>query len=120
MIALLVPLGLASLLFTVILLRSAIAKRAVPSVEGMALGAITNFFDTLGIGSFAPTMAWFKFRSLVADCVHTAEVVARFLALLDLYRAADTTYPLTDGAQAHSMFYSDIKSTPIIGYGKLY
>ena len=31
------------------------------------LGAITNFFDTLGIGSFAPTMAWFKLRKLVPD-----------------------------------------------------
>ncbi|HET6940769.1 MAG TPA: sulfite exporter TauE/SafE family protein, partial [Sphingomicrobium sp.] len=29
--------------------------------------AITNFFDTLGIGSFAPTMAWFKLRKLVPD-----------------------------------------------------
>ena len=28
---------------------------------------MTNFFDTLGIGSFAPTMAWFKFRKLVPD-----------------------------------------------------
>ena len=67
LIALLVPLALASVLFTVVLLRSAIAKRAKPSAEGMALGAITNFFDTLGIGSFAPTMAWFKFRKLVPD-----------------------------------------------------
>ena len=33
----------------------------------MLLGAVTNFFDTLGIGSFAPTMAWFKFRKLVPD-----------------------------------------------------
>ena len=38
LIALLVPLALASLLFTVVLVRSALAKRAVPSVEGMALG----------------------------------------------------------------------------------
>ena len=67
LIALLVPLGVGTLLFTVILLRSAIAKRAKPSAEGMVLGAITNFFDTLGIGSFAPTMAWFKFRKLVPD-----------------------------------------------------
>ena len=67
LIALLVPLGLASLVFTVILIRSAIANKAKPSVEGMVLGAITNFFDTLGIGSFAPTMAWFKFRNLVPD-----------------------------------------------------
>jgi segregation and condensation protein A len=29
-----------------------------------------------------------SFRSLIADCGHTREVVARFLALLDLYRAA--------------------------------
>ncbi len=28
-----------------------------------------------------------SFRSLVADCAHTSEVVARFLALLELYRA---------------------------------
>ena len=30
-------------------------------------GAVTNFFDTLGIGSFAPTTAWIKFRHLVPD-----------------------------------------------------
>ena len=31
------------------------------------LGAVVNFFDTLGIGSFAPTTAWLKFRRLVPD-----------------------------------------------------
>ena len=67
LIALLVPLALTTLLFTVVLVRSAISKRVKPSAEGMVLGAITNFFDTLGIGSFAPTMAWFKFRKLVPD-----------------------------------------------------
>ncbi len=67
LIALLVPLGITSLLFTIILVRAAIAKRAVPSGEAVAPGAVTNFFDTLGIGSFAPTMAWFKFRNLVPD-----------------------------------------------------
>jgi uncharacterized membrane protein YfcA len=35
--------------------------------EGVVLGAVTNFFDTLGIGSFAPTMAWIKLRKLVPD-----------------------------------------------------
>ena len=39
----------------------------MPRPEGLALGAITNFFDTLGIGSFAPTIAWFRFRRLVDD-----------------------------------------------------
>lgn len=67
LIALLVPLALTTLLFTFVLVRSAIAKHVRPSGEGMVLGAITNFFDTLGIGSFAPTMAWFKFRKLVPD-----------------------------------------------------
>jgi uncharacterized membrane protein YfcA len=67
LIALLVPLALATLLFTFVLVRSAIAKHVKPSAEGMVLGALTNFFDTLGIGSFAPTMAWFKFRKLVPD-----------------------------------------------------
>lgn len=67
LIALLVPLALAILGFTVILLRAAIAHHARPTLEGVVLGAITNFFDTLGIGSFAPTTAWFKFRRLVPD-----------------------------------------------------
>jgi hypothetical protein len=67
LIALLVPLALAILLYSVILIRSALAKRAVPSPEAMVVGAIVNFFDTLGIGSFAPTTAWLKFRGIVTD-----------------------------------------------------
>jgi len=67
LIALLLPLCLAFALFAVILLRSAIAARAMPSPETLAVGAVVNFFDTLGIGSFAPTTAWLKFRRLVPD-----------------------------------------------------
>src|SRR5258706_15122839 len=67
LIALLVPLGLAILAFGLILIRSAIAKRAAPNPEAMAVGAIVSFFDTLGIGSFAPTTAWLKFRRVVPD-----------------------------------------------------
>jgi uncharacterized membrane protein YfcA len=67
LIALLVPLALAILLFAGILIRSAIAKRALPSGEAMVAGAVVNFFDTLGIGSFAPTTAWLKFRGIVPD-----------------------------------------------------
>jgi uncharacterized membrane protein YfcA len=67
LIALLIPLALAALLYAALLIRAAVARRARPAPEAVALGAITNFFDTLGIGSFAPTMAWFKFRGLVAD-----------------------------------------------------
>lgn len=38
-----------------------------PKPEAVGLGAVTNFFDTLGIGSFAPTTAWLKLRRLVPD-----------------------------------------------------
>ena len=65
--ALLIPLVLAVSVYAVMLLRAALARRAVPRPEAIALGALTNFFDTLGVGSFAPTMAWLKFRRLVPD-----------------------------------------------------
>lgn len=42
-------------------------KELMPNLEAVALGAVTNFFDTLGIGSFAPTTAWLKFRKLIPD-----------------------------------------------------
>ncbi len=66
--ALLVPLALAALIYLYALIRSAIARRMLaPNPEAVLLGAVTNFFDTLGIGSFAPTMAWLKFRKLTPD-----------------------------------------------------
>ena len=67
LVALLVPLVLAMLLFAAILIRRAVEQRAVPVAETIILGAVVSFFDTLGIGSFAPTAAWLKFRSLVPD-----------------------------------------------------
>ncbi len=67
LIALLVPLTLAILVYAVVLLRVVLARQIGPKGEAVILGAVTNFFDTLGIGSFAPTMAWLKFRRMVAD-----------------------------------------------------
>src|SRR5438874_9328227 len=67
LIALLVPLSLAILFFAVVLVKDAVAKRAGPSFEAVLLGAVVSFFDTLGIGSFAPTAAWMKLRRLVPD-----------------------------------------------------
>jgi uncharacterized membrane protein YfcA len=40
---------------------------ALPTLFQLALGCVTNFFDTLGIGSFAPTASVFKFRKMVPD-----------------------------------------------------
>src|SRR5689334_15163131 len=65
--ALVVPIVLATLVFPVVLGRPAMARRAWPTAETLVLGAIVNFFDTLGIGSFAPTTAWLKFRKLTPD-----------------------------------------------------
>jgi uncharacterized membrane protein YfcA len=56
-----------ALILAAALWHAASKRPAKPSGEAIVLGAITNFFDTLGIGSFAPTMAWFKFRKLVPD-----------------------------------------------------
>jgi len=90
--ALLIPLALAVLVYALMLVRAALASRAVPRFEAVALGAITNFFDTLGVGSFAPTMAWFKFRGLVPDRLipstmlvgHTLPAVAQAIIFLVL------------------------------------
>jgi len=38
-----------------------------PDAADIAIGFFANFFDTLGIGSFAPTTAVFKFRRRIAD-----------------------------------------------------
>ncbi len=44
-----------------------VAPALRPTPFQLALGFVTNFFDTLGIGSFAPTTAVFRARRLVAD-----------------------------------------------------
>lgn len=43
------------------------AAAGAPSALHLAIGFITNFFDTLGIGSFAPTTSWFKLQHVVPD-----------------------------------------------------
>ena len=67
LIALLIIIGIAVFAYGLALARAAMKKRAVPSAEALVLGAVVNFLDTLGIGSFAPTTAWFKFRRMVPD-----------------------------------------------------
>ena len=43
------------------------ARARAPGIGGVLLGFVTNFFDTLGIGSFASTTAYLKFRRLIDD-----------------------------------------------------
>ena len=65
---LVISLSLVALGYGALLLREAAAAHSlVPRLEGVIIGSIANFLDTLGIGSFAPTMAWFRFRKSVPD-----------------------------------------------------
>jgi uncharacterized membrane protein YfcA len=47
--------------------RSAAQRADKPRAEDFAVGFVTNFFDTLGIGSFASTTAYYKFRKRMPD-----------------------------------------------------
>jgi len=61
-------LAVLGLSYMVVLGRLAIRQgKLAPTFESVALGAVTNFFDTLGIGSFAPTTAWIRLRRLAPD-----------------------------------------------------
>ncbi len=67
-LVLLSALSLLALVYLVQLVRTARRRGAFPpSLEGVGLGAVANFFDTLGIGSFAPTTAWLKLRKRIPD-----------------------------------------------------
>lgn len=61
-----------------------------PKPIHLGIGAVTNFFDTLGIGSFAPTTAAYKFWRLVPDQLipgtlnvgHTVNAVVQALVFI--------------------------------------
>ena len=65
----LAALGLVAVLYVVFWVAE-IRKRegfTWPGPKELAIGFVTDFFDTLGIGSFAPTTSLFKFFRLVPD-----------------------------------------------------
>ena len=65
---LLAALSLIAAYFIAVLLRTAHRRgELAPKPEAIGLGAVTNFFDTLGIGSFAPTTAYMKLRKMAPD-----------------------------------------------------
>lgn len=67
-LALLIGLAILAVVFGGAVIATAHARGELsPRPEAIALGFITNFFDTLGIGSFAPTTAWLKLRRIVPD-----------------------------------------------------
>jgi len=70
--ALLVVLALVALAYIGLVVRAATretrdGQAAAPTPGGLATGFVTNFFDTLGIGSFATTTAIFRKWGMVRD-----------------------------------------------------
>ena len=74
----------------------------LPSPLLATIGFVTNFFDTLGIGSFAPTTSWYKIQDLVPDeripgtmhVGHTLPVVVQafiFIAIIEVDMVTLTT-----------------------------
>src|SRR6202167_192385 len=68
-LAFLVTVGLAGVAFILGAVRAARRSTTVrwPTPVELLIGFVTDFFDTLGIGSFAPTTAIYKLRRIVPD-----------------------------------------------------
>ena len=68
-LALFLALGLIGLIFLFAWVRSVRREKSGvrPGPLQVAIGFVTNFFDTLGIGSFAPTTSIFKLKRVVPD-----------------------------------------------------
>jgi uncharacterized membrane protein YfcA len=64
---LLVALGAFTAFYITMWWSSITKAKPVESALELGTGFVTNFFDTLGIGSFAPTTAIFKFFKIVED-----------------------------------------------------
>ena len=78
LILLLCALGVASAVFLAALVAALQRRSAAPSLEGALLSAVTSFFDALGIGCFAPTTAYFKFRRSVPDELIPATMISGY------------------------------------------
>jgi uncharacterized membrane protein YfcA len=78
------------------------SERGWPTLEHQLIGLVTNFFDTLGIGSFAPTTSIYRLRRLVPDDLipgtlnvgHTAPVVAQALIYIVIIQVDPLTLVL--------------------------
>jgi uncharacterized membrane protein YfcA len=78
LILLLAALAIASGVFVLALAAQLRRHPTRPSLEGAVMSAVTSFFDALGIGCFAPTTAYLKFRRLVPDDLIPATMVSGY------------------------------------------
>lgn len=93
----------AAAVFGAVYLRDALTHKAGWTAKAwpalFGIGFVTNFFDTLGIGSFAPTTALYKFGRLVDDRLipgtmnvgHTLPVVVQALFFITAVRVEALT-----------------------------
>jgi uncharacterized membrane protein YfcA len=109
---LLIALGAFTLFYLFVLVRgvSSRAKEtgepASPTPFGLAVGFVTNFFDTLGVGSFATTTSIFRAWKMVPDekipgtlnVGHTLSTIAQAYIFTKLVPVESTTLILMIGA----------------------
>ncbi len=111
------------------------SQAALPSLSQTAIGFVTNFFDTLGIGSFAPTTAVYKLTHMVPDALipgtmnvgHTLPVVVMAYIYISIVEVEATTLTVLIatsilGAWLGADFVSRLPRRPIqiaIGLGLL-
>jgi len=110
-LALFVVLGVIGALYVTVLAAAVVRARrlgdrsgqqTVPTAFEVILGFVTCFFDTLGIGSFAPTTAALKLRNLVPDekipgtlnVGHTLATVAQAYIFIAIVKVDLTTLVL--------------------------
>ena len=94
-------LGLVALVFGAAWLRHLLAAndRRGPTWLETAIGFVTNFFDTLGIGSFAPTTSIYRLKRLVSDELipgtmnvgHTLPVIVQAFIYVTIIEVDPTT-----------------------------
>ncbi|SDY72353.1 sulfite exporter TauE/SafE family protein [Tindallia californiensis] len=61
-------LGIMTILYVIKLVQSLYHYfEGFPSIHMLVIGFVTDFFDSLGIGSFAPTASWYRHTKMVND-----------------------------------------------------
>jgi uncharacterized membrane protein YfcA len=81
-------------------------ETGAPPVSAVGIGVLTDFFDTLGVGSFAPTTSLFRFLGLVPDRLipgtlnvgHALPSVAQALVFIAIVEVETRTLALMIGA----------------------
>lgn len=88
------------------ILRRRQSEEVSPGVKHTSIGFVTNFFDTLGIGSFATTTSFYKLWKLVEDRIipgtlnvgHTLPTIAQALIYISIVTVDMKTLVLMIGA----------------------